>query len=321
MTEPTMFTSNVETRQQAYDRGYAVGSGNEGAYQREIARLRAALEFLYDKWENGDPCYEDADSTGVSLGNAFRLSEAEEAEILALIPQQCTHLKLSADGFAPEAPPPTSKPIRQQSAMELMETHCAALQAEIERLCDFLQLWIYEGRLQSFEDRERFRHDAKSLLWGDSPPAPETSAPSRGSIEYAIEVLKRYRDGSDPDCTCDDCPQCGRLPAECSGTQCAQTCQCSECDHCRVVAAIAGLGSSQETSTELPEGLRDPIKVMERVRAMPSESPLAAAIRVARGDVGPPTEPVKFGEKASGERRPHRDVRVAGCDCEGCQLL
>ena len=50
---------------------------------------------------------------------------------------------------------------------------------------------------------------------------------------------------------------------------------------------------------ELPEGLRDPIKVMERVRAMPSESPLAAAIRVARGDAGPPDEPVRFAQETT----------------------
>jgi len=55
----------------------------------EIERLRAALEMLYDKWENGDPCYEDGDPQSNYLGNAFRLSEEEENEVLALIPRQC----------------------------------------------------------------------------------------------------------------------------------------------------------------------------------------------------------------------------------------
>jgi hypothetical protein len=71
---------------------------------------------------------------------------------------------------------------------------------------------------------------------------------------------------------------------------------------------------SQEPS-ELPDALRDPIKCMERGRelltswgptpvtdamlAESKESPLARAIRNARGDTGPPTEPVRFAEKAS----------------------
>src|SRR6185437_3583686 len=81
----------------------------------------------------------------------------------------------------------------------------------------------------------------------DPEKRSQTSAkPSRANIDYAIEVLDRYRLGSDPDCTCEDCPQCNKPPSECSGTECAQTCQCSECDHCRVVAAIEGLRSPQE---------------------------------------------------------------------------
>lgn len=111
--------------------------------------------------------------------------------------------------------------------------------------------FLSEGLNNGFWSRTKAQDLVRAMLdanW-QQPSQGETSAPSRGSIEYAIEVLKRYRDGSDPDCTCDDCPQCGRLPAECSGTQCAQTCQCSECDHCRVLAAIDGLkGSPQETA-------------------------------------------------------------------------
>lgn len=61
----------------------------EGA---EIERLRAALEMLYDKWENGDPCYEDPETFSGGLGNAFKLTADEENAVLALIrrrPENC----------------------------------------------------------------------------------------------------------------------------------------------------------------------------------------------------------------------------------------
>ena len=54
--------------------------------KKERDELRAALTMLYDKWENGDPCYQDADEANDSLGNAFKLTDEEEKQILALIP-------------------------------------------------------------------------------------------------------------------------------------------------------------------------------------------------------------------------------------------
>lgn len=53
-----------------------------------VEPYRAALELLYDKWENGAPCYADADSLNDYLGNAFRLSEDEENKILKLIQER-----------------------------------------------------------------------------------------------------------------------------------------------------------------------------------------------------------------------------------------
>ena len=51
-----------------------------------IVDLEAALTMMYDKWENGDGCYEGADLDGDFLGNAFQLSqEEEENQVLALI--------------------------------------------------------------------------------------------------------------------------------------------------------------------------------------------------------------------------------------------
>ena len=59
------------------------------AAKAENDRLRAALEMFYDRWENGTPCTEaneDGDCTdGSPIGNAVKLSFAEEQEILNLI--------------------------------------------------------------------------------------------------------------------------------------------------------------------------------------------------------------------------------------------
>jgi len=69
----------------------------------------------------------------------------------------------------------------------------------------------------------------------------------RAAVDYAIECLQRYTTMLDPECMCDPCPtcnagrECGKMPHECSGTDCAQRCQCNECDHCRGVAAIEAL--------------------------------------------------------------------------------
>lgn len=58
--------------------------------EAENHRLRSALTNFYDAWEKGTSCYE-ADGDGVideggsSLGNAVKLSFAEEQEILNLI--------------------------------------------------------------------------------------------------------------------------------------------------------------------------------------------------------------------------------------------
>lgn len=41
------------------------------------------------------------------------------------------------------------------------------------------------------------------------------------------------------ECECDICGQCGKMPRECSGTRCAETCQCSVCDHCIASSLIA----------------------------------------------------------------------------------
>jgi hypothetical protein len=52
----------------------------------EVEKLRAALAMIYDKWEDGTPCYEDPEDFTGHLGNAFKLTQEEEAQILALLP-------------------------------------------------------------------------------------------------------------------------------------------------------------------------------------------------------------------------------------------
>lgn len=46
-------------------------------------QLLAALEMLYDKYENGDPCYGDVETLSDFMGNAVSLSHEEENSILA----------------------------------------------------------------------------------------------------------------------------------------------------------------------------------------------------------------------------------------------
>jgi len=41
--------------------------------------------------------------------------------------------------------------------------------AEIEGLREFIEFWIFDGRLQTFEDRERFRKAARAALQPKEP--------------------------------------------------------------------------------------------------------------------------------------------------------
>ena len=52
------------------------------------------------------------------------------------------------------------------------------------------------------------------------------------AAEYAQDCLRRALEIDMPECTCESCQECGAQPNDCSRTKCAQTCQCSLCDHC-----------------------------------------------------------------------------------------
>lgn len=58
------------------------------ALEAERDALRAALIMIYEKWEDGDRCYEDPTDCENYMGNAVRLYGEEEDQILALIPKE-----------------------------------------------------------------------------------------------------------------------------------------------------------------------------------------------------------------------------------------
>jgi hypothetical protein len=69
---------------------------------------------------------------------------------------------------------------------------------------------------------------------------PEQQA--RTLLSWAKDVLEGAQDYYPlGDCECDECRECGKLPAECSKTECAASCSCSDCDGCRIKAVIKAI--------------------------------------------------------------------------------
>jgi hypothetical protein len=58
---------------------------HERTLQAENQRLREALAWIYDKWENGDSCYEDPETCSGFMGRAFKIEYEEENAILGMI--------------------------------------------------------------------------------------------------------------------------------------------------------------------------------------------------------------------------------------------
>ncbi len=56
------------------------------------------------------------------------------------------------------------------------ENQCALQMARVETLESLLEFWIYDGRLQTFEDRERFRRAARAAL-------PQSSGVARTEVK------------------------------------------------------------------------------------------------------------------------------------------
>lgn len=64
---------------------------------------------------------------------------------------------------------------------------------------------------------------------------------NREFVDFVAECLERCQDQAFQSCECEECPQCGKMPDECTGTECAKTCQCSTCEHCVNEEAITEL--------------------------------------------------------------------------------
>ena len=55
---------------------------------------------------------------------------------------------------------------------------------------------------------------------------------ARRTIQFALSQLEICQYQAFQDCECETCLECGKMPDECTGTECAKTCQCSTCEHC-----------------------------------------------------------------------------------------
>ena len=72
------------------------------------------------------------------------------------------------------------------------------------------------------------------------------------NIAYARDELHRITEMFLPYCDCQPCPECGKQPNDCIDTPCANTCQCSMCDHCRVEEAKRALSDMLAAAPQPP---------------------------------------------------------------------
>lgn len=70
----------------------------DGSGRCELQRLRDALEMMWDKYENGTPCYEEPEGQEGFIGNAVLLDDFEEGIVLTLIPATCTRKATAEKG-------------------------------------------------------------------------------------------------------------------------------------------------------------------------------------------------------------------------------
>lgn len=77
-----------------------------------------------------------------------------------------------------------------------------------------------------------------------------------GVLRYAEDCLQKY--GDYDMCDCETCEECGKEPRDCSGTPCAQDCQCNECRHCHAEMCLEAIKASLDA--EVPEASTDEAK-------------------------------------------------------------
>lgn len=61
------------------------------------------------------------------------------------------------------------------------------------------------------------------------------------SDEYTEKYLEEW-------CDCEPCPGCGKAPKDCTGTACAETCECKECRNCHLRMATVDVGEAIESA-------------------------------------------------------------------------
>jgi hypothetical protein len=75
------------------------------------------------------------------------------------------------------------------------------------------------------------------------------------------EVLGRAQQHAFRECECVPCPECRLMPKECTNTECANTCQCSDCVSCRIddaVLFINGIECVDRVDSEKAHAGHDP---------------------------------------------------------------
>jgi hypothetical protein len=106
-------------------------------------------------------------------------------------------------------------------------------------------------------DEMQLALDAMDLA--GTPPWEGPERRLRVALRYAQDALETYRIGREG-CECEECGQCGKLARDCTGTKCAETCGCRECDDCHAAGAIA----EAEAALALPVWAKDGLELVLR---------------------------------------------------------
>lgn len=88
-------------------------------------------------------------------------------------------------------------------------------------------------------------------------PVEQREGEAVRAMRFALEQLQRHVEALVPECECESCPECGNSPIQCSDTPCAETCQCSLCEHCCAKDAIDGLESALAHQPSQSSSYRD----------------------------------------------------------------
>lgn len=80
----------------------------------------------------------------------------------------------------------------------------------------------------------------------------ERVAALEGVVGVAEEAIEAVVTGRDDVCDCEDCEECGKPPAECTGTDCASTCSCRTCDWCLCRGALEATRAILATPQDAP---------------------------------------------------------------------